>query len=819
MRSKIEIELKANGTLEEITQGEDKIFQGAVGVTEYHLSIADGITGDYNWRPTDIVYMSLKRNDGQTAQVKMTAENGGWVWTSNGWETDVDIVGTGDLEVSFICKRYSLVSVGTVAFEKTTEKIDLIVYESAGYVPQNIDIEIAEELQEAINVLQLDKVGRYSVSEENLPYLPAEIVYDTDGEKTPNNLYFDFTHDVVDFDGETYSKTGAVFVTLNDTTQTELFLTSDGKQFVRISGASFVPATQADLQTFTYDKAVLDSKFDLKQDKLDNDLNTTSKNVVGAINELKSDIDDGLGEGFVKLDTDQTIEGIKTFTDSPIVPTPTANTHATNRSYVQGYTYSKEEVDNLTSPISFDLMSEFTSWLAGTFVREDGLLPSDLLIGKKVIIKEAGQNNYQVSSVPVINITNFKILVEDNKTLAEIGATTFDDITATDGQDCVEQINDKVNLKNQVTELADLIVETTDWVDNTTNFYYDLYRAEFTDPTKQRFDLISAGLAQNTTLSNEQIVFLGIEVIAVGENYYNRIFVDKVPSIDLTFKVLLETYTDSVVEAGIISASAVTYDNTTSGLIATNVNSAIDELQSKKIDKTLSIITSDPQYAVMLQTNGNPKIMPNGSVGSFVMAGQTPKNAVFDNFGRLGSYSAPEDATDFTNKNYVDALTPTLIYSNINTLELFAGTPNSTTLKTASNKQLTDLTATLKQNAMYNARFKINYTYLDLDGITTKNGLCLIDCFIKTYSGVIGTGNFNQISITTDSGPMQERNNYILFFGEVYIEDSGNKLNINNISAKLVESVGNGAVTNLDDFDFEFENITDLQVVEIPYKI
>ena len=31
MRSKIEIELKANGTLEEITQGEDKIFQGAVG--------------------------------------------------------------------------------------------------------------------------------------------------------------------------------------------------------------------------------------------------------------------------------------------------------------------------------------------------------------------------------------------------------------------------------------------------------------------------------------------------------------------------------------------------------------------------------------------------------------------------------------------------------------------------------------------------------------------------------------------------------------------------------------------------------------------
>ena len=47
--------------------------------------------------------------------------------------------------------------------KRQRKKIDLIVYESAGYVPQNIDIEIAEELQEAINVLQLDKVGRYSV--------------------------------------------------------------------------------------------------------------------------------------------------------------------------------------------------------------------------------------------------------------------------------------------------------------------------------------------------------------------------------------------------------------------------------------------------------------------------------------------------------------------------------------------------------------------------------------------------------------------------------------------------------------------------------
>ena len=101
-------------------------------------------------------------------------------------------------------------------------------------------------------------------------------------------------------------KTGAIFVMQNGTTQNELFLTSDNRQFVRISGENFIPATKEDLETFTYDKAVLDGKFDLKQDKADNDLNTTDKTVVGAVNELKDNIDNGLGDGFVKLNTNQT---------------------------------------------------------------------------------------------------------------------------------------------------------------------------------------------------------------------------------------------------------------------------------------------------------------------------------------------------------------------------------------------------------------------------------------------------------------------------------------------------------------------------------
>lgn len=655
MRSKIEIELKANGTLLDITQGEDKIFQGAVGVTEYHLSVASGITGDYNWRPTDIVYMSLKRNDGQTAQVKMTAENGGWVWTSNGWETDVDISGTGNLELSFIGKRYSTVSVGTVAFEKTTEKIDLIVYESAGYVPQNIDLEVAEELQEAINVLQLDKVGRYSVSEENLPYLPAEIVYDLDGAKTPNNVYFDFTNNVVDYDGKTREKVGVILVISNDGVQTELFLTSDGKMYSRtIDGGvtDFVSTAKVDFEFYTYKKVEIDQK--------DADTLQSAKDYADDNFYNETDADNR----FVHLTGSEIVDGAKTFTASPIIPDPTANTHAVNRESMQAYAYSKTETNNITQGMTVDTYAHFLEWIAGTYtdVIPAGTTPADFLIGKKVYITEPNQSNYRCINTPITSISDFEVLAEDIKALQEITANTFDDITATNGQSCVEQINDKVNLKSQITEEADLTILTTDWVDNTTNYYYDYFNANFTNPTKQRFEFISNDLTQNTTLANEQFVTLKLENITSGSDYGIRIYVNIVPSIDITLKVMLETYTDKVFNAGDISASNVTYDNTTSGLIATNVKTAIDELESKKVDKVLDssdVITNEsPADYVYANSNNVPKKFIVETKGSIYSG--SPYNlelARFDEFGNIGSNENPTHDYHYTRKDYVDKFT------------------------------------------------------------------------------------------------------------------------------------------------------------------
>ena len=46
----------------------------------------------------------------------------------------------------------------------------------------------------------------------------------------------------------------------------------------------------------------------------------------------------------VKLTGDQTIAGVKTFTSSPIVPTPTTNTQAANKAYVDGKLAAEAEL-------------------------------------------------------------------------------------------------------------------------------------------------------------------------------------------------------------------------------------------------------------------------------------------------------------------------------------------------------------------------------------------------------------------------------------------------------------------------------------------
>jgi hypothetical protein len=66
---------------------------------------------------------------------------------------------------------------------------------------------------------------------------------------------------------------------------------------------------------------------------LPDDFNQNMTDIEGAVNTAQDDID-ALEAGRVKNTTDETIAGIKTFSSSPLVPTPTTATQAANKDYV-----------------------------------------------------------------------------------------------------------------------------------------------------------------------------------------------------------------------------------------------------------------------------------------------------------------------------------------------------------------------------------------------------------------------------------------------------------------------------------------------------
>jgi hypothetical protein len=302
---------------------------------------------------------------------------------------------------------------------------------------------------------------------------------------------------------------------------------------------------------------------------------------------------------FVHLIGNETIDGTKTFTDSPIIPNASANMHAVNRSDMYNYTYSKGQIRDLTQAVVFETQAQFENWLAGTYTRPDGYTPADLIVGKTVIIEETSPN-WLCIHTPATSLADFEEKAEDVKFLSEINAMPYKDITANNGQAFVNELKDQIDLKAQIIELEDLTIETTDWIDDSGNIYFDYENENFTDPTKQFFEFVSNNKDQNEAIANDGFSILALETILDGTDYKVRLFANKVPSIDIVLKVNLINYTNEVFEAGEITANKIIYSNTTSGLIATDVQGAIDELEAKisTTQQSVSDLASTTQQSV-----------------------------------------------------------------------------------------------------------------------------------------------------------------------------------------------------------------------------
>lgn len=147
MRSRIKFEYESNGNLTDITQDGDKIYQGQVATAEYSVKMADEIDTE-NWLPTDAVLISFIRPDLKAGAFLMTYDpvNEEWVYTSNGWETDVDISASSDLTIAFAAKRYSILDATILIKTLSSENAVLTIYPSAGFTPLEIAADTAEEI-------------------------------------------------------------------------------------------------------------------------------------------------------------------------------------------------------------------------------------------------------------------------------------------------------------------------------------------------------------------------------------------------------------------------------------------------------------------------------------------------------------------------------------------------------------------------------------------------------------------------------------------------------------------------------------------------
>ena len=145
-------------------------------------------------------------------------------------------------------------------------------------------------------------------------------------------------------------------------------VTNEVKEFIRAGTnvtVSYNPATnELTISADTYAKTEIDTKLAEHNDASGISYDGTSSGLVatkvqGAIDEVESRLDtvggvvsdldqmiDTLDSTTVKLTGDQTLEDVKTFMSSPIVPTPTAVNQAVNKQYVDNMVISQKNGSN-----------------------------------------------------------------------------------------------------------------------------------------------------------------------------------------------------------------------------------------------------------------------------------------------------------------------------------------------------------------------------------------------------------------------------------------------------------------------------------------
>lgn len=207
MQSKIKFEYTEDGKLQAVETS--PVFQGSVATTEFYLTFPN--MGEDIALPSDTALICLTRSDNQVSGPLLMAPlegQNGWKYISNGWLEDVDIPEGQDsatFKVGFLLRRYSQTGSRTLIWTKTIEQVELTIFPSSQYVPQNIDLDLNDELfikfaemEKEISKLTDLSVGTVTASSKDPgdqdnptnPDVTAEIVTDAESGKYKLNMDF-----------------------------------------------------------------------------------------------------------------------------------------------------------------------------------------------------------------------------------------------------------------------------------------------------------------------------------------------------------------------------------------------------------------------------------------------------------------------------------------------------------------------------------------------------------------------------------------------------------------------------------------------------
>lgn len=238
--------------------------------------------------------------------------------------------------------------------------------------------------------------------------------------------------------------------------------------------------------------------------------------------------------------------------------------------------------------IVFANNQQIIDWIAGTYQRPDGKTVADLTIGLTIYNQDATQTDYWVSQLPVTSISDLTPFDSDVNPL-EADNVTFDAsrnqnrLEADNVQDAIDELTDITDEKTNIYELGEFDLDKDNWTLNSNFGWYEyVFTNELlTSATNQTLEFTPVA-GSSRFINDANIVIYNDVLIRQGANAVEAVIrAQNAPTFDIAVNVRLKTVAMRINGVASIGANQVGFANAGTDLGSTNVQSAIQEVNTK----------------------------------------------------------------------------------------------------------------------------------------------------------------------------------------------------------------------------------------------